>query len=282
MSHVSMVIGIMKINVYAMKHLSHQVERAQSFCNGLKRHGIDANILAHNSPQPCDLAVFWGMHHSVQIRNLQNSHKKPWLVMERGYVGDRFQWTSLGYGGLNGHADFVNNNSPSDRWNQYFNNSIKPWHDGEYVLLAGQVLQDASIKHLRVDYQKIADEISKFTTLPIHFRKHPHKLCAAMKTPNGCITSPYNTIEEALVRAKVCVCVNSNSGVDAILSGTPVINLDKGSMVWELSQHDYKNINSPPYPDRQQWAHNIAYAQWLPKEIEDGTAWGHLRQKFTA
>lgn len=273
----------MKINVYAMNRLSHQVERAESFCNGLKRHGFNnCSVQPHNNPQPCDLAVFWGMHHTHQIRKIQDDIKQPWLIMERGYVGDRFQWTSMGYNGLNGHADFVNKNSPSDRWDQFFGDQwIKPWKkEGDYILLAGQVLQDASIKHLRVNYQTIANDIKKHTNIPIHFRKHPHKLCANMKTPTGCQTSTDESIQQALQRAKACVCVNSNSGVDAILAGVPVINLDRGSMVWQLAHHDFSDINNLQYPDRQQWSHDIAYAQWLPEEIESGQAWEHLKHKF--
>lgn len=261
--------------------MEHQVERATAFCKGLAKHGFnDANVIANNQPQPCALAVFWGMHHSLPIRQLQERNKKPWLMMERGYVADRFSWTALGYNGLNGHADFVNDNMPSDRWDKNYSDMLKPWHDGGYVLLAGQVLQDASIKHLGVNYQQIANEIKKHTKLPIHFRKHPHKLCANMQTPYGCITSPHKSIEEALAGAKVCVTVNSNSGVDAMLSGTPVINLDKGSMIWDLAQHNYDLIDNPPWPDRKQWANNIAYAQWSPEEIENGDAWEHLKGKF--
>ncbi len=271
----------MKINVYTIMSMDHQVERANSFCNGLKKHGYtDAKVLPLNQPQLCDLAVFWGMHHSGKARQIQEKNNQPWLMMERGYIGDRFQWTAMGYNGLNGRADFLNKNMPSDRWDKYFKDWMKPWHGGEYVLLAGQVLQDASIKNLKINYSRIANEIREHTNLPIHWRKHPHKLCAKMPTPGGCIVSPYATIEEALANARVCVCVNSNSGVDAMLAGTPVVNIDHGSMVWELAKHDYNSLDNPPFPDRMQWSHDIAYAQWLPEEIENGDAWDHLKRKF--
>jgi hypothetical protein len=273
--------SIVKINVYAAKGMQHQVDRAESFCRGLARHGFtNSKVLPLNNPQTCDLAVFWGMHHSGKARHIQEQNNRPWLMMERGYVGDRFHWTAMGYNGLNGRADFFNKNSPPERWRKYFDGWLKPWHDGDYVLLAGQVLQDASIKNLGVNYQHIANEIAKHTSLPIHFRKHPHKLTQGMATPSGCVTSPASTIEEALAGARVCVTVNSNSGVDAMLAGTPVINLDCGSMVWDLAQHDYSQIDKPPFPDREQWAYDIAYAQWSPEEIENGDAWEHLKRKF--
>lgn len=271
----------MKIVVYAMMRLDHQVVRAKEFCQGLKKHGYtNVSVQSHDRPIKCDLAVFWGMHHSKQIQQMQKQNKKDYLLMERGYVGDRFYWTSLGYNGLNGHGEFHNQHSPNDRWNKYFPDIMKPWHDGEYVLITGQVPGDASVKHLNVNYQTIANNVRKHTNLPILFRKHPHRLTKNMPTPKGCITSPAKTVEEALAGAKVCVTANSNSGVDAIIAGTPVINLFKGSMFWNISEHDYSKINNPPHPDREQWRNNIAYAQWSPEEIKDGTAWEHLKQRF--
>ena len=243
----------MKIQVYAAVHLPHHVERGDQFVRGLRRHGYQASLNSMNNVHPCDLAVFWGMHQTVKVRQVQEKYNNPWLMMERGYVGDRFHWTSLGYNGLNGKADFLNANKDDSRWNKHFGDSwLQDWHEGTYVLLAGQVLQDASIKHLGVDYQKIANDIKEHTNLPVYFRKHPHKLCKTMRTPHGCTTAPHNHIEDSLKKARVCVTVNSNSGVDAILAGTPVINLDRGSMVWDIAQHNYANIDNPPYPDRQQ------------------------------
>jgi len=131
-----------------------------------------------------------------------------------------------------------------------------------------------------MNYQTITNNIRQYTDLPIHFRKHPHKLCAGMQTPSGCITSPAATLEEALAGARTCVTINSNSGVDAILAGTPVINLNKGSMVWNIAQHDYDLIDKPPHPNRERWKNNIAYTQWSPEEIENGEAWKHLKKKF--
>jgi len=269
----------MIIRVYAAPN--HQRTPAQRFCVGLRRHGYNVKVSHLDDVKPADLAVFWGLNRSAEIRQVQEENNAPWLIMEHGYIGNRNVWTSLGYNGLNGRGEFLNKNSPPDRWNKHFNGRLKPWHKGKYVLLAGQVPGDASIRHVSFTYQGLVNKIKKHTKLPIHFRKHPHpKSMNRVVTPNGCIDSPHKTLEKALRGAHVCVTVNSNTGVEAILAGTPVINIDCGSMVWDLAQHDYKLIETPPHPEREQWAYNIAYAQWLPNEIEDGTAWDHLKTKF--
>ena len=86
-------------------------------------------------------------------------------------------------------------------------------------------------------------------------------------------------IEKAISKAKVVVTINSNAGVDAALAGKPVISLDRGSMVWDISEHDFKNINNPKFNNRTQWCNDIAYAQWHPSELESGEAWNHLKGK---
>ena len=87
-------------------------------------------------------------------------------------------------------------------------------------------------------------------------------------------------IEKAISKAKVVVTINSNAGVDAALAGKPVISLDQGSMVWDISEHNFENINNPKFNDRTQWCNDIAYAQWHPSELESGEAWNHLKSKI--
>lgn len=267
----------MTIHVHSIKQLKHQVERGELFIKGLRKHGFTkVKHLAHNAPAPCDLAVFWGMHYSTLVRKMQEDNKRNWLIMERGYVGDRFHWTSMGYNGLNGHADFVNKNMPPDRWNALFGHHLKEWHDGKYVLITGQVRGDASIKHLSVNYDNIVARIKEVTTLPIQFRPHPQR---GTPVPRGAQQSR-GDLAQSLAQAKVVVTINSNTSVDAILAGTPCIVRDKGSMAWDVCGHEFADIKQLPTPDRTQWCNNLAYTQWSPEEIEDGTAWNHLKRKF--
>lgn len=269
-----------KVIIFAHANLSHQVERAESFRRGMIKHGYSAEVQSSTLARQCDLAVFWGMHHSRSIRAQQDARNLPWLVMERGYVGDRFHWTSLGYNGLNGRADFLNDNMDSDRWNRHFSQYMKPWRNsGEYVLVTGQVPGDASLERVggRVDYESMVNQIRKYTDRPIHFRPHPKR---NIPCPRNATLST-GTLEQALSNAWCVVTYNSNSGVDAILNGIPAFVIDyEGSMSKPIAMTDFNLINNPQRFDRTQWANNIAYAQWSPEEIENGTAWEHLKRKF--
>ena len=152
--------------------------------------------------------------------------------------------------------------------------------DGDHILLTTQIKGDNSINHLDVNYQKIINDIKANTDLPVYVRDHPHRRMTWGVFEKDGIADSNIPIAEACAKAKVVVTINSNSGVDATLAGTPVVNFDNGSMVWDLAMKDLSQLNNPPTPDRTQWCNNTAYAQWLPYEIENGDAWDHLKQRY--
>jgi hypothetical protein len=271
----------MKITCYAMStKQTHQVDTAKQFINGLKRHDVSAELkIGFSADSTSDLTVVWGMRGAKIVRP-----NKDFLLMERSYFEDRFKWISLGYNDLNNRGEFYNTNMPSDRWNKHFNDGrMKEWNPiGDHVLLTLQIRGDNSLNHVNVNYQQIVNEIRKNTDLPIYVRDHPHRKNTWGKL-NGVHYADTNIpIAEAIRKAKVVVTINSNSGVDAILEGTPVLNIDHGSMVWDLAmQNDFSNIDTPPIPNREQWAYDTSYCQWLPSEIENGDAWAHLKQRYS-
>lgn len=197
------------------------------------------------------------------------------LVLERGYVGDRFFWTSFGWGGLNGRADFHNSGMPGDRWGKHFAECMKPWrghHDGDYVLIMGQVPNDAAVKK-HVNFMAWVDMVvrglKRRGEKPV-FRPHPmstHLTTSQCRTIGG-------TLEDAFARAKWVVTFNSNSAVDAVLAGVPAVSVDRGSMAWAVTGRD--PLSAPDMPPRDQWAYNLAYTQWSPEELRSGEALEHV------
>lgn len=59
-------------------------------------------------------------------------------MLERGYIGDRKQWLSLGWNGLNNRATFAEVDDGGARFRRYFDGMLKtPQEGGRYVLLVG-------------------------------------------------------------------------------------------------------------------------------------------------
>lgn len=260
----------MKVVIYS-RNVGHQLTHAEAFRDGLRRHDVRAEITLSDQIMPADLAVFWG-HRRKAIIDHQKRKNRRYLVMERGYVGDRFQWTSLGYDGLNGRADFCNAEVSGDRWDRHFAHLMRPWNrrDG-YVLIMGQVRGDAALAN--VDFpQWVRTTIGHLKALghDVRFRPHPKDMGQRYDVPVQA-----GTLHEAMAGAAFVVTWSSNSGVDAVLNGVPVVAMDRGSMAWDVAAHGLESAGITP--DRTRWAHRLAWCQWRISEIQAGSAWEHLK-----
>jgi hypothetical protein len=76
-------------------------------------------------------------------------------------------------------------------------------------------------------------------------------------------------LQDALARAAVVVTWNSNTGVDALLAGKPVVALGEGAMAAPLAARE---LGGRCDPDREAWAHALAWKQWTLDEIRSGDA----------
>lgn len=249
----------------------HQNVHAQALQEGLAAIGIPSQrTTTHARVTVGETVACWGWRYGRQYREA-GAHV---LVMERGYVGDRFAWTSIGWNGLNGRATFPT--APEDggaRFHKHHGHLLKPWRtDGDYVLLIGQVPGDASLRgrDLRPWYAHMARRAREAYGMPVMFRPHPqaYKRGGVFTVPGA--SMQHGSLQEGLTRAAVVVSYNSNATVDAVLAGVPTIATDEGSMAYEMCAHD---IGQPLMrPDRERWAHQLAWKQWTLLEISSGAA----------
>lgn len=266
----------MNVRVYQRNFQPHANKYIKAFIDGLKRHGEKGSWLNVANYEPSDLAVIWGVRHPHIIQG-QRERGLDYLVMERGYFGDRMKCCSLGFNGLNGHAEFCAENSPADRWEKH-GVEVKPWRTGgDYALVMGQVDGDQSVQgvDLPVWYCEVLQKLGEKTDAPIYFRPHPQaRQRVGFSGFDGLKTW---SLDEALGGAFVAVTYNSNSGVDAALAGIPVVAMNRGSMAWEVASRE---VDFGHTPDRAQWLNDLAHKQWTIEEIAAGDAWAHLQRKY--
>lgn len=249
-----------------------QREVAEWMKQGAERHGLSVIIEPYREKVRTKLVACWGWRKGMQLR--QNGHKV--LVMERGYLGDRFFYTALGWNGLNNRADFRNGDVPADRWERLFRDTMKPWKQGgDYALLMGQVRGDMSLggRDLGGWYAETAQRMEKQYGLPVRFRPHP------VSVKRGDVKCPPRaklidgSLQDAFAGAAVVVTFNSNSATDAVMAGVPTVTIDEGAMAWPVTAHV---IGQTHKPDREDWGRKLAYCQWTPDEIRSGEAWAHI------
>lgn len=229
--------------------------------------------------KPSDLAVIWGVRFPKIIEG-QKQHGSDFLVMERGYIGDRMKFTSMGFNGLNNRAEFHAKDMPADRWNKYFDGMMRPWKtESGYILLIGQVAGDSSIKGRIILTDWLKEVVAELRQIhpgkEIIFRPHP--LSRQNQEIPGAEKSR-GRLDQDLSGADICVTYNSNTGVEAVIAGVATITMDRGAMAYDVTSHapDVPIIK----PDRGQWAYDMAYKQWTEEEIASGEAWEHLKQRY--
>jgi hypothetical protein len=259
----------MCITVIAKPSARHQVTHQQALIDGLKAQGIDA-LAAPNSYHIKTKAVAcWGWKMGKRLR----AQGHDVLVMERGYLGDRFKWTSLAWNGLNGHGQFPQIDDVGDRFNRHF--ELSPWqYDGDYILVMGQVPGDESLqgRDLLSWYAEAAKTAQKVYKKPVLFRPHPEAIRKGYKQKIADIENCFLPLRDSLKFAHAVVTFNSNSAVDAVIQGVPAIVFDKGTMAWDVAG---KQIGQRIWPCRQRWAAALAWKQWSMDEIATGFALTH-------
>ena len=234
--------------------------------------------------KPSKVAVVFGVRKSKvpksfprgEVFRRQREKNLDVIVLETGYInrgdGEHHHYAA-GFNGLNGRADFRNKNMPDDRARSI---ELKPWREGGSVVVCGQVPWDASVDS--TDHylwcQSTVEKLRDYTDRRIKFRPHPLAL-NAMKPLWGCETSTVPLAED-LNSAHCVVTFNSNSGVEALIAGVPVVASDPGSMVWSVANRSLISVDVPNKPDRTDWLNSITYAQWNLQEMMEGEAWRHL------
>jgi hypothetical protein len=242
-----------------------------AFADGLRKHGWNAEFRSDDGP--CDLLVLWGVRRTDLILR-QKANGGEVCILERGYIGDRFKWTSVSFGGgLNGRGVFRGPFEDASRWRANFADLMKPWRGirGGYALILGQVPGDMSVHgtDLRSFYKRAAQGMRDWG-FEVAFRPHPK---AGVVRVDG-VPTLAGSLEDAFFNSAVTVSFNSNSSTDAVLYGLPSITMDQGAMAWEVTGHKFE---FPHVPVREPWAAALAWKQWTMEEILSGACWEAVR-----
>lgn len=259
-----------RIDIVALDRMDHQVAHARMLADGLARHGIATRIVGQPAECRTPVVACWGWRVGEVLRN--NGHDV--LVMERAYLGDRFRWISLGWNGLNGRARFPAQQDGGKRLDRHFPRLLEPWRDADgYALLIGQVPGDMSLAGRDLSgWYADAAALLRMRGYDVFFRPHPQAVSRGLAhgAPKG-VPIQAGDLTAALETTEVAITFNSNTGVLAACAGVPVIAIDEGSMAYGVAAHalDAEIVR----PDRPTWAARLAWCQWLPEEIADGSAW---------
>jgi hypothetical protein len=233
---------------------------------------------AYNAYEPCDCLITIGWNNLINTIHEDHTHlKKPTIAFSDGFVhrgwkpGAHFAVTR---NGLHAYGDVIRM-MPGDRWTK-LNIQFMPWRESKKddpILIAHQHVSAYDGQDRQAFFHSIIAELQQRTNRQLILRPHPRdKTLSGL--PGGCLISRRPLIED-LSAAHAVVTYDSNIAVEALIYGIPVFTFRR-TMADPLACHDIAQIENPEKPDRQQWAHDLAYCQWNVQEIRNGLPWIHL------
>lgn len=256
-----------KITIIASNRSSHQLEHQSAARDGFKKHGIDSVLSYSAYASNTKHVVCWGWRNGKVLR--QRGHEV--IILERGYIGDRFKYTSIGWNGLNNYANFPKFSDNGERFRNH-GGILKPWKNhGKHILIMGQVIGDASLKghNLNSWYEQMARQAKALYNLPVYFRPHPEAMRRGGYFAVENVPNIEGSLDQVIEDSLFTIAYNSNSCLDSVLRGVPCYAGDKGTMAFDLCM---KNIDQLRYPSREHVVHEIACKQWTLEEIASGYA----------
>jgi hypothetical protein len=254
----------MRVYVYQPMHGWSSNPRGKAVINAMTAgarylgHSVQEIIQSYNSPIG-DVGIIWGIT-SYRFQN-ETMFRTPIIkkcpkiiVVERGFV-NREEYHSAGLGWIGGRADHRNDASPPDRWDKLGVKLAPKVNRVGPQLVCGQVPHDTSCQH--VDHiQWIQNKVLQLNDPIIR----PHPLAKNINVTGKISNLP---LKLDLARAESVHTFSSTVGVDSMIAGIPTFADDENSMVWNCG-------------DREQWAYNLAYAQWTLEEMRKGLPILHL------
>ena len=184
------------------------------------------------------------------------------------------------------------------RWQQISNHigiRLAPnKNNGKNILICLQRNKGWSMGSLSVvDWlDEVIEKISRHTDRTIIIRPHPGDkkaitdylptLISKYRNNNKIKISRFGTsLDEDLSKAWAVVNHNSSSIVGPIIMGYPAFITDPlRSQCSEVSHTDFSYIEKPKDFDRLKWLERISMFHWNFRELEDGSAWKHMRKHF--
>lgn len=267
----------MKVVVYENWYNPKHVEVARAFAEG-----VDGSVLRDvRRPMRCDVAVIFGLvKRSYPVTHAKASiieqHKGRRLVVIESAFLIRDSHYSVGFGGINGLADFNAEGVPPDRW-LGFGLKSKRWIDRDGpVVVCGQLPWDTNVQD--VDHPlwcRRAVEFYADRGDEVWFRPHPKikERETLYRMPRG-VTINRGPLKPMLARARAVVVYNSNTGVNAAVAGVPVVACARSAMSWPVASHGFEA--ELKRPSRTAWLAKLGYSQWSLNEMRRGDPWRHL------
>ncbi len=213
-------------------------------------------------------------------------------------------WRVSLYSPMN-NGNFLSDDSPPDRWNmmnRLWNIRYEPWrksNENDPILFVLQPKDNWSMDELDpIDWFKdVYNKIRPLTKRKFLIRPHPNHMAQMIKRknefPNDCelIEGKSHWVgdekkyyrfnfQDAITNVHAVITHNSTASVDSCVRGIPTFVTSNLAICWPVANTDLTKIETPIFPDREQWVYDIGYKMWSTEEIRSGTVFKRFKNKL--
>lgn len=259
--------------------LRTRAQTALETCLRRKGYRTRADYGLHAS-EPVVFVWSWGKAMIVRQKN-------PDAIiccLDHGYTSRRAEYINTGWSvpsmgcGLNGFAEHAWVSDPDGTRARAMGlyEEVRPERrPGSRALLLGQVYGDAMIVTQVRDYGEWLREMSQRLQdmgYEVTFRPHPVMVRRGQAHAYGNLgrLTGNRDLRADLSEADLAVALNSNGLVEAFLAGAAARAYNGGTMLAPI-------LDGPDalFRYREPWLNKLAWTQWTPEELEDGTWYQH-------
>jgi len=286
-----------------------KTELLRKFIQGVNAVGDTGILHDEYNLIDADVAVIQGWQHRLgksaphlqlrqQIVNTQNIKKKKTCIADSNLFlyanssNEPHHYLRYSFDGVFPNTgNYFDSVVDPNRWKQISKDlgiSLDPVKTkGKYILFCLQRDGGWSMGNLQMIpwIIKTIKEIREHSDRKIVLRTHPgdknsHLYVAELK--KLCLKdvafSSNASLDEDLRKAWCVVNHNSSSIVGPIIRGYSAFVTDPvRSQCSEVAHSDFSLIESPLHFDREKWVQRLAMSHWKFSELEDGSAWSHMR-----
>ena len=203
------------------------------------------------------------------------------------------------------NGNFLADNSPDDRWKEMqglFNIGNYEWqkpNPDAPILFVLQPKDNWSMNELDPIewFNDVYKKLRPLTKRKFLVRPHPNHV-SAMEQRKGEFPPDCDVIigqkhfqgdekkyyrfnfQQALNNCHAVITHNSTASVDSCVRGVPTFVTSDLALCWTVANKDLTKIESPDYPEREQWVNDLGYKLWSIKEIRDGTVYKRFKSKL--
>jgi hypothetical protein len=218
--------------------------------------------------------------------------------------GPKHHWRVSLYSPMN-NGNFLSDNSPSDRWEMMkslWKVKYEPWkklNPEDPILFVLQPKDNWSMNELDpIDwFMDVYKKLRPLTNRKFIVRPHPNHVVAmenrmeefpkdvqvviGQKFFQGDEKKYYRfNFQDALNNCHAVVTHNSTASVDSCIRGVPTFVTSDLAICWPVANKDLSKIETPEYPNREQWVNDLGYKMWSEKEIRNGTVFKRFKTKL--